>query len=72
MEERILLWIHAHGQPVLVVAFRVSHELGTRRFCVGLVLAVVAVSAVRERWREWILWLGLGGTTLVNEVGLKQ
>jgi len=71
MEERILLWIQAHGHPVLDVVFRMSHELGTRQFCIGLVLAMVAISAVRENWREWILWLGLGLTTLLIELGLK-
>lgn len=71
MEERVLLWIHDGSGPWLDVAFRFSHELGTGTFCTALVTVAVFVSLALGRRDEAALWLVLGVSTFVLQLGIK-
>lgn len=70
-EASFLLVLHALSHPVLDAIFRISHELGTLRFSVVLVMAAVAWHGRRGERREALAWLVVGLTTLVLFVSLK-
>ena len=72
MEERILLRIHDHAHPWLDSVFRLSHELATVEWCIGLVFVGVIACALRRNGREILLWLSLGFTTFTLQEGLKH
>jgi membrane-associated phospholipid phosphatase len=60
LDQAILLWVHSHATPALDAVFRVSHELGTFSFCLGLVLAMAAWHLVRHEPREATAWIAVG------------
>jgi membrane-associated phospholipid phosphatase len=60
MDADILLWIHRHAGPGLDAAFVFSWLLGTRRFCVPLVLLAAAWHLFHRQRREALAWLGVG------------
>lgn len=64
-EASLLLSIHALASPVLDAVFLLSHELGTLRFCLALVLAAAAGHWLRGERRESGAWLAVGLTTLL-------
>ena len=70
-EASFLLSLHALSHPVLDAIFRLSHELGTLRFSVVLVVAAVGWHGRRGERREALAWLVVGLTTLVLFVSLK-
>src|SRR5688500_17506706 len=71
MEERILLFFHRASSPSLDVVFRISHEIGTGRFCLVLVAIVATVLALLGRKREAVLWACLGISTWGLQAGVK-
>lgn len=70
-ETAILLSIHGLANPFLDLVFRFSHELGTLRFSLILVLAAAAWHSLRGERREASAWILVGVTTLVLYVSLK-
>ena len=72
MEEQILLWIHEQQHPWLDLLFRLSHEFGTGRFCTALVLSCAAWWLWRKRPREAVLWVVLGLSVFLLQLGLKE
>lgn len=71
MEQKVLLWIHAHSHPVLDAAFRASHELATQSFCFALVIVMIVFHLWRGNRRTALLWLCLGLSTLLIDQTLK-
>jgi hypothetical protein len=70
-ETSFLLSLQALSHPALDAIFRLSHELGTLRFSVVLVLAAVVWHGRRGERREALAWLVVGLTTFVLFVSLK-
>jgi undecaprenyl-diphosphatase len=64
VDTRILLFIHAHSSPLLDELARVSHLLGTRAFCIALVLSAAFLHRARGERREAVAWIGIGLTTV--------
>lgn len=65
MDTRILLFIHAQASPFLDGLARVSHVLGSRAFCIALVLSAAFFHRQRGERREAVAWIGTGLTTVV-------
>lgn len=70
-EATLLLSIHGLSSPFLDMLFRLSHEIGTLRFCAVLVLAATAWHGLRGERREALAWLGVGLATLILFLSLK-
>jgi len=69
MDAGLLTWIHAHTTPSLEAAFRFSNELGTWRFCAGLVVVMAAWHLARRQRREAATWVAVGlAVGLVPEI----
>jgi membrane-associated phospholipid phosphatase len=68
---RILLFIHAHASPFLDALARFSHALGTRAFCIALVLSAAFVHRLRGERREAVAWIGIGVSTVTMIEVLK-
>ena len=71
METELLLSIHSAATPFLDVLFRVSHELGGYWFSITLLVLAVAMHLRLGEVREASLWILLGVTTYVMQLGLK-
>ena len=72
MEVRLMLWIHAHGSPVLDALAWFSNQLGTTMFCVALVSALGLWHLVRGERRLALCWVVVGLSVLVCQGGLKR
>jgi undecaprenyl-diphosphatase len=71
MEAQLLLWVHAHANPLLDTLFVFSHHLGNVDASVALVLLCALWHAVRGEKREALAWFSLGLSTLALLNGLK-
>jgi len=63
VDAALLTWLHGHSTPALDAVFRFSNELGLGRFCIPLVLALIAWHLARGERREAIAWTLVGVAT---------